>query len=479
MTVPASGDDTPDCVAQSAAVPAETPVVSTRKERVGWYFYDWANSAFSTTVITVFLGPYLTSIAERAAGCEGAACDSARISVLGLPVAPGALFAYAVSLSVLLQVIVLPVTGAIADRSAHRKQLLALLAYIGSGATTAMVFLTGERYLLGVVLFLIANIAFGASIVVYNSFLPQLADADSRDSVSSIGWATGYIGGGLLLLINLMAIVLKGDGDTLFGIPMTTADIARWSIVSAGLWWAAFTTLPLLTLKNHPSTAAETSEKRRAVVADGFRQLWDTLRHLRAYPLSLFFLIAFLVYNDGIQTVITMASVFADKQLGLEQEVQLQTILLVQFLAFGGALLLGQVAKLVGAWKTVLGSLVMWTVVVGIAYFLPEKKPLAFMALGILLGLVLGGSQALSRSLFSQLIPKGKEGEYFGLYEISDKGTSWLGPLLFGLAYQASGNYRVAILSLVAFFIIGFLALAAIPMRRAIIAAGNTPPHVL
>jgi len=171
--------------------------------------------------------------------------------------------------------------------------------------------------------------------------------------------------------------------------------------------------------------------------------------------------------------------VYADKYLELEQDVQVKTILMVQFLAFGGALLLGLVAKLVGAWKTVLASLVLWTVVLVIAYSLPVGRAVPFMLLGALLGIVLGGSQALSRSLFSQLIPKGKEGEYFGLYEISDKGTSWLGPLLFGLAFQQTGSYQFAIISLVVFFIIGFVALLAVPMRRAIIAAGNVPPRLL
>jgi UMF1 family MFS transporter len=459
MTVPTTGYEVP---------PAEAGP-STRRERVGWYFYDWANSAFSTTVVTVFLGPYLSSIAENAARCSDAACDAARLYPFGIPVAPGSVFPYAVSLSVLLQVIVLPVTGAIADRSSHKKQLLALFAYIGAGAVIAMMFLTGDRYLLGAGLFILANIAFGASIVVYNSFLPQLSGPDQRDSVSSIGWAFGYIGGGLLLLLNLVALTVGGDDAN-------TAEIARWSIVSAGVWWAAFSTLPLITLRNRPATAGE---RRGRVVTDGFRQLWQTLRHLKSYPLTLFFLIAFLVYNDGIQTVITMASVYADKQLQLPQSVQVQTILMVQFLAFGGALLLGRLARTFGAWKVVLASLVVWTIVLVIAYFLPVGQAVPFYLLGALLGIVLGGSQALSRSLFSQLIPKGKEGEYFGLYEISDKGTSWLGPLLFGLAYQATGRYDIAIISLITFFIIGFIALLAIPMRRAIVAAGNQPPAVL
>lgn len=478
MSVPTTGFEVPQ-------PPAEGDI-STRRERVGWYFYDWANSAFSTTVISVFLGPYLTSIAEKAANCDTeAACAAARLYPLGLPIAPGALFPFAVGLSVFLQVLVLPVAGAIADRTHLKKQLLALFAYIGAGATAAMLFLTGDRYVLGAVLFLVANIAFGASIVVYNSFLPQLAEPEKRDTVSSIGWAFGYVGGGLLLLLNLLAIILGGD-DVDKGL------VARWSIVSAGVWWAAFTTLPLLTLRNRP---AASGEHRGGAIGDGFKQLWHTLKELKTYPLSLFFLITFLIYNDGIQTVITMTSVYATKQLGLSQDVQLQTILMVQFLAFGGALLLGWIAKRIGAWKTVLGSLVLWTVVLVLAFSLPAATITAtaegdvltpapnvavmFMLVGALLGIVLGGSQALSRSLFSQLIPKGKEGEYFGLYEISDKGTSWMGPVLFGITYQATGRYDIAIISLIVFFVIGFVLLLAIPIRRAIVAAGNEPPAKL
>jgi UMF1 family MFS transporter len=439
-----------------------TEPLSTRRERVGWYFYDWANSAFPTTVVTVFLGPYLGDIADKAADAHG------RVHPLGIPVAAGSLFPYTVSLSVLLTVFVLPVVGAVADRSSHKKRLLAVFTYVAAGACLAMVFLTGTRYVLGAVLFLIANIAYGATNVVYNSFLPQIAGPDERDRVSSTGWAIGYIGGGLLLALNLVAVQVGGEANK--------AEIARFCIVSAGLWWAAFTTIPLLRLKDRPAVAGE---HRGSVLTDGFVQLWHTVKGLRAYPLTLFFLVSYLVYNDGIQTVISQAAVYADKQLHLTQSAQVQTILLVQFFAFGGAILMGRIAAAIGAWKTVLGSLVVWTVTLGIAYYLPVGKALPFMALGLLIGLVLGGSQALSRSLFSQLIPHGKEAEYFGLYEISSDGTSWLGPLLFGLTYQASGSYQYAIISLLVFFVLGFLGLLAVPMRRAVVAAGNVPPRLI
>ncbi|MEV4211630.1 MFS transporter [Micromonospora sp. NPDC049662] len=450
------------------------PPASTPRERRGWYIYDWANSAFQSTVITVFLGPFLTTVAETAAGCElGADTCDGYVHPLGIRVAAGSYYPYLISLSVFLTVFALPVIGAIADRSAHKKRLLGGAAFTGAGATIAMAFVTGDRYLLGGALFLVANISFGAAIVVYNSFLPQLGGPDERDGISSRGWALGYLGGGLLLAVNLATVSLLSEDDN----PQRTLDLARWSIVSAGVWWAAFTLVPLRWLRDRPVTAAVAA--RGNVLTDGFRQLGHTLREIRAYPLTLFFLLAFLVFNDGIQTVITMASQYGTEELRLEQSTLIVTILLVQFLAFGGALLLGALARRIGARKTVLISLVLWTGVILGVFWLPAEAPLPFMALGACIGLVLGGSQALSRSLFSQLIPAGKEGEYYGFYEISDRGTSWLGPLAFGIVFQLTASYRVGLVSLVGFFVVGFLLLLAVPMRRAIIGAGNTPPRVL
>ncbi|MEV0899489.1 MFS transporter [Actinoplanes sp. NPDC049802] len=453
-----------------------TTTLAPKRERTGWYIYDWANSAFSTTVITVFLGPFLTSVTEQAAGCAIDADDcTAKVYPLGIPVATGSYFPYLVSLSVLLTVFILPVMGAVADRAPRKKPLLAGAAFTGAAATVAMAFVTGDRYLLGGVLFIVANIAFGAAIVVYHSFLPLLAGPDDRDRISSRGWAIGYLGGGVLLLLNLIAVMsLSEDGN-----PQRTLDLARWSIVSAGVWWAAFTIVPLLWLREHPGAAAVVGEPRGNVLTDGFKQLGHTLKGMRAYPLTLFFLGAYLIYNDGIQTVISLASQFGSEELHLDQSTMILTILIVQFLAFGGALLLGALAARIGARKTILIALALWLGVVIAAYWLPEGEPLPFMLLGAGIGLVMGGSQALSRSLFSQLIPAGKEGEYFGFYEISDKGTSWLGPLFFGLIFQVTNSYRTGIVSLVVFFLVGGLLLAFVPIRRAIVAAGNTPPRLI
>lgn len=439
----------------------DCPASASRRERLGWYLYDWGPSAFRATVVAVFLGPYLASVAGHAADAHGL------VHPLGIPVAAGSVFPYTVSISVLVTVPVLPLVGALADRSARKKQWLAVCAFTGAAATTALVALTGTRYLLGAGLFLLASIAYNAAATVYNSFLPQLADPDERDRVSSLGWALGYLGGGLLLAANLAALLVLGDGHK--------AAVARASITAAGLWWALFTAVSLGRLRNRPPTDTSAG----GVFGGGFRQLRTTLSGLRAYPLTLLFLAAYLVYNDGIQTVVTQASLYADRQLHLSQSVQVQTILLVQFVGFAGGLGLSRVADRVGARTTVLGTLLVWIVAIGLAFALPVGQPLPFLLLGALIGVVLGGSQALSRSLFSQLVPAGKEAEYFGFYQVSADGTSWLGPLLFGLTFQLTRTYRWAIASVLVFFVAGFVLLATVPMRRAVRAVGNVPPRRL
>jgi UMF1 family MFS transporter len=449
----------------SAANGATAPAIDDRREQIGWYFYDWANSAFSTTVVTVFLGPYLTSVAGNAADARG------MVYPLGIPVAAGAYFPYLVSLSVLLQVFFLPIMGAIADYSQAKKTLLAIFAYIGAFATVGFYFLEGDRYLLGGGLFLIANLALGASVVFYHAFLPEIASPDRRDAVSSQGWAAGYLGGGLLLLANL---ILYNSREAL-GIPTDVA--VRICLASAGVWWGIFTLIPLFSLKRR--RPQQPLPRGANFLTVGFRQLAHTFGEMRRYPQTLLFLAAYLLYNDGIQAVIALSTQFGTEELGLEQSVLIPAILMVQFLAFGGALLFGWLARLLGTKRAILLSLVIWTLVVTYAYFMPAGVPAQFFLLAGCIALVLGGTQALSRSVFSLMIPRGQEAEYFSLYEISERGTSWLAPLLFGLAYQNTGSYRIAIVSLIIFFIAGFILLTRVSIRRAAEAVGNrAPDHV-
>ncbi|MEV8091401.1 MFS transporter [Streptomyces nigra] len=436
-----------------------------RREQRGWYFYDWACSVYSTSVLTVFLGPYLTSVAEAAADADGF------VHPLGVPVRAGSFFAYSVSLSVVVAVLVMPLVGAAADRTGRKKPLLAAAAYTGAAATTAMFLLDGDRYLLGGLLLVVANAAQSVAMMLYNSYLPQIAPPEERDAVSSRGWAFGYAAGSLMLVVNL-ALYL---GHETFGVSEGMA--VRICLASAGLWWGVFALVPLLRLRDRGPSTEKTGGQRGTTT--GFRQLAATLRDMRRHPLTLAFLLAYLVYNDGIQTVITQASVYGSKELGLSQSTLIGAVLLVQVLAVAGALTMGRLARVYGAKRTILASLVAWTLTLAAGYFLPAGAPVWFFVLAAGIGLVLGGSQALSRSLFSHLVPPGKEAEYFSAYEISDRGMSWLGPLLFGLTYQLTGSYRDAIISLVAFFVIGFILLARVPVRRAISDAGNPVPPTI
>ncbi|WP_031174421.1 MFS transporter [Streptomyces durhamensis] len=443
----------------TARTQAPDEAAGRRREQRGWYFYDWACSVYSTSVVTVFLGPYLTAVAERAADGDG------YVHPLGVPVRAGSFFAYTVSLSVILAVVVMPLVGSAADRSGRKKPLLAAAAYTGAAATTGMFFLDGDRYLLGGVLLVVANAAQSVGMMLYNSYLPQIAPPEERDAVSSRGWAFGYAAGSTVLVANL---VLYSAHDS-FGLTETTA--VRVCLASAGLWWGAFTLVPLRTLRDQHHARVERA------TAPGLKQLAATVRDMRRHPLTLAFLLAYLIYNDGIQTVISQASVYGSQELGLGQSTLIVAVLLVQVLAVAGALAMGRLARTYGAQRTILGSLVAWTVTLAAGYFLPAKAPVFFFVLAAGIGLVLGGSQALSRSLFSHLVPPGKEAEYFSAYEMSDRGMSWLGPLLFGVTYQLTGSYRSAIISLVVFFVIGFALLARVPVRRAIGEAGNPVPE--
>ena len=434
------------------------PPVDDRKELLSWYFYDWANSAFSTTVVTVLLGPYLTSIAKAAADTNGF------VHPLGIPVFADSFFPFTVSLSVFLQIFFLPILGAIADYSHLKKQMLGFFAYLGAAATVCLYFLQGDNYLLGSGLFLLANLSFGASIIFYNAFLPEISSLERRDTVSSQGWAMGYLGGGILLALNLV-LLLNAES-----LGIDRGHAVRISLASAGIWWAIFTIIPLLNLKlRQPLKSLQAGER---ILTVGFRQLIHTLRNLPKYPQTLLFLVAYLLYNDGIQTVIVLSSQFGSQELGMGESSLVTLILMVQFVAFGGAIFFGYLAGKIGAKRAILVSLVIWSAAVIYVYAFVQTEAQFYM-MGAVIAIVLGGSQALSRSVFSTMIPRGQEAEYFSLYEISERGTSWLGPLLFGWALQMTGSYRVGILSVIVFFIAGLVLLPFVDFRRAAVEAGN------
>src|SRR5580700_9694428 len=273
----------------SAALPCS------KHEQRGWYMYDWANSTFASTVVTLFLGPYLTALAKAAAGTDG------RVHPLGIPVDPRSWWGYLISVSVVTQIFALPMAGTIADFSPNKKRLLALFAYTGALATAAMFFLHGDEYLFGGVLFLVANLAFGAAMVVYNSFLSDIAPPEQRDDVSSTGWGIGYFAGGLLLALNLILFMnAKALG-------LSESMAVRINLSSAGVWWAVFSVFALVAIRSRPAA------RRRAPnegLLHSFREFAGTLREMRRYPQTLRFLVAFLLYSDAVQAVIALSAQF-------------------------------------------------------------------------------------------------------------------------------------------------------------------------
>jgi len=440
-----------------------------------WYWYDWANSAYVTTTLTVLMAPYLTVIAKKAA-CPTLPSDLAchtNLHVIGIPVDPGSLVFYVLTFSTIVSAIVLIFIGALADRSPKPVRLFATFAWSGAAAATAMFLVSGNSWALGVVLLVFANLCLGSSLVIYDSLLCRIANPDDRDRVSSRGWAWGYLGGGVLLALNLGLLTL----DKQLGISAQMA--VRISLLSAGLWWAIFTIIPVVGLRDLRGATGSTTPERAGVVSGSLRQLANTFRELRSYPQTLLFLLAYLFFNDGIQTVISSSSVYGAEELKFSNSQLIEIILLVQFVAFGGALLFGRLAKRFGAWRVVLNSLGVWTLVVAIAFFVPSGAFLIFVGLAVLIGIVLGGSQALSRSMYSQLIPRGREAEFFSLYQAMERGTSWFGTLVFGLVHQFSHSYRWAIIALVIFFVIGGILLSRVRMREGILAAGNQVPAVI
>lgn len=428
-----------------------------RREIFGWKMYDWANSAFYTTVVGALFGPYLTRIAQDAVGKNGTVLKLGFMGTVTAESFPS----LCVSISVAAQVILLPVLGALGDYSNLKKRLFVLFCYLGVTANALLFFISGNLYLVGGLLFIIANLCFGASIVFYNAFLPEIASPDQRDKVSSRGYAYGYLGGGLLLLLNLV-LVLGADR-----LGMSAGMAVRLSFLSAAVWWGGFSMITFVSLRTRP--ASKKLPPGQSYLTSGFVELRSTFRELRRLPLTLKYLIAYLIYNDGIQTVIFASSAFLEQELfkGPRPEFLLSIFLAVQFVAVGGALIFERLAQAIRTKEAIIVSLIIWSAVVVYAYaYLRQVYQAWIMAIAI--AIVLGGSQALSRSLFSLMIPAGREASFFGIYEVSERGTSWIGPLLFSVVVASTGSYRQAILSLIFFFIAGLILLIFTDTDRAI-----------
>lgn len=440
-----------------------------RREIFGWLTYDWANSAFYTTVIGVLIAPYLTSLAQAAVGENGVVLS---FGALG-SVTAKSLPSLAISVSVFCQVLFLPILGGIADYTNLKKRLMLIFCYLGVITSALLFFITDGLYLYGAILLIISNLCFGAANIFYNAYLVDITTEDRRDFISSYGFAAGYVGGIIMLILNILFV----QNAESFG--LTTGFAVRLSLLAASLWWGIFAAVTFVLIK--PRGAAKELPRDKNLLSISLSELFKTFRELNRLRYTARFLLACFCYNNGIQTVITSASVFLAQELFVKrgeevsQSFLLGIFLVSQVCALIGAISFERLARIIGTKYTLVISLVIWILIVFFAYAILETPSQAW-AMAVFIGLVLGSSQALSRSLYSQMIPKGREASFFGLYEISEKGTSLVGSLVFSIVVGITGEFRQAILSMIVFLALGIIILMLTDTKRAIHEAGNETP---
>jgi UMF1 family MFS transporter len=412
----------------------------------GWCMYDWANSAYVTTVAVGVLPYYFARVVVGEGG----------VTLFGTNYSATTLWGVVVGVAAFLTFIFAPFLGAIADFSAAKKRFLLSFAYTGSLFTLLLYFSqTGDAYRT-LFFFLIAQVAFIGANIFYDAFLPQIASDDKMDWVSGKGYAYGYVGGGLQFAVALGLVA----GHEQLGISQDLA--ARLGIAMAGLWWAGFTIFTARGLSEAP--AQETLPERYrpwprplAYAAVGISRTVRTAKRVGRFRHLVLFLIAFMLYNDGIQTVINMATIYGTEELNFTPTVLLLTLLIIQGIATVGALLFGRVAGWIGTKPAVMVTLVGWSGVVVYAYFITSATE--YFVLGAVVGIVMGGSQALSRSFYGSMVPEEASAEFFGFYTVFSKFSSIWGPWVFAFIRQVTGTARLSILSLIVFFVLGLVLL--------------------
>ncbi|MCZ6864597.1 MAG: MFS transporter [Candidatus Dadabacteria bacterium] len=417
------------------------PIINSHKSKRGeilsWCMYDWANSAFATTVMAAVLPVYYSQVAG-----------------VDLPGNTATVYwGYTTAGALLISAFLAPIMGAIADYSGTKKKLLMTFAALGIFATALLYFVTTGDWLMASVFFIIGNIGFATSEVFYNSLLPHIASPEKMDQVSTKGYALGYLGGGILLGINVLMIELMSDKIL----------ATRLSFVTVSIWWAIFT-IPILRNVREPKVK-ENIGPHINPLAGGFKRVATTFKELRSYRELFLFLVAFWIYNDGIGTIIKMATIYG-AEIGIDQTALIGALLMTQFVGIPFSFAFGRLAKYIGTKNSILLGLFVYTMISIGGYFM--ETALHFWILAFLVGTVQGGTQALSRSLFGSMLPKSKTGEFYGFYGMSSKFAGIVGPLVFAIVSQIAGSSRLSILSLIVFFILGAFLLSRVDEKKGI-----------
>ncbi|HEY3122382.1 MAG TPA: MFS transporter [Vicinamibacteria bacterium] len=412
-----------------------------RPELRAWAMYDWANSVFFATIIQIF-PIYFTTVAA------GNLSKQAASTYFGL----------STTVAMVIAAVISPVLGAVADYGGMKKKMLAGSVLFGAAATAALYLIGYGQWRLAALLFVMGNVGITASFVFYESFLPHIAGEDEVDRVSAAGYALGYLGGGLLLALNLLWI----QRPLWFGL-RDSATATRVSFLSAAVWWVVFS-IPLFRKVPEPPRVIEPGETARpGALRAAFGRVGETLHELRRYRDAFLLLLAFLLYNDGIQTIIRMGTAYGT-EIGLAQGSLIAAVLMAQFVAVPFAFLFGGLAERFGAKRTLYIPIVVYIVLTVIAYGMRTMRE--FFLVVFLVASVQGGSQAISRSLFSTMIPRHKSAEFFGFWGVFDKFAGVFGPAIFTVMVWTTGSSRSAILALIAFFVIGGVLLLGVDVER-------------
>ena len=424
-----------------------------KKTIFGWCMYDWANSAYITTAAVALLPNYFAQAVVGEAG----------VDIFGMNMSATALWGFMLGGAAFLVFLFAPVLGAIADFSSGKRRFLAGFAYMGSLFATMLYFCKSGDVGLTIALFMGTQVCFVAGNVFYDAFLPQIASEDKLDSVSAKGYAFGYVGGSLQFAIALGLVAMQKT-------PEDQAMAARIGMAMTGIWWAGWTLLTMKYLKEvkipyELPEAYRDRPKILAYLALGISRTVATAKRVGRFKHLTLFLVAYMVYNDGIHTVTSMATIYGTEELRLSTTALMVTLLLVQVVAIGGALVFSRIANRIGAKHAVMCALVLWSGVVTYGYFIHTATE--FFVLGIIVGVVLGGTQALSRSFYGAMIPEQASAEFYGFYSVFSKFSSIWGPVTFGFIKQITGSARLAIISLMIFFIVGLILLGFVDEEKA------------
>ena len=423
-----------------------------KREILGWAMYDFANSAFATTILAVIFNQYFAKVV--AGGERG-------VNLLGFQLHGASFFTFSISISMAISAVLSPFLGAVADSSGTKKRFLMVFCYVAVLFTGLLYFVREGDYWRGAIFFIIANIGFAGGNVFYNAFLPEISTDQNIGRISGLGWALGYVGGGLLLAINL--IMLKYPEWV--GYP-TGYFTVQDCFLSVAFWWLIFS-LPTFLLIRERAYGKEPSSEG-GYFRSGYRRLQHTFRRMKSFRELTKFLVAFLIYNEGIETVIVMASIFGAEVLGMKTNELILFFLMIQGIAFVGAMTFGFLADAFGNKRTVIITLGIWSLIVLWAFQLgivwdPKTE---YWILGILVAIVLGGSQAASRSLQGLFTPDANSAEFFGFFAVSGKFASIFGPLIYGILIAITGNVQSGVLSVLIFFVVGMIILWTVNEKK-------------